>query len=72
MVGSWGRSEVGSAPSSDLVRSWGKTCGQKMGQPGLKTGTPTSDQGLVGRWGRLVLRQGRLEDGAQQIYKPKK
>ena len=64
MVGSWDRSEVGSAPSSNLVRSWGKTCGWKMGQPGLKTGAPTSDQGLVRRWGRL----GRLEDGAQQIY----
>ena len=63
MVGSWGRSEVGSAPSCDLVRSWGKTCGQKMGQPGLKTSTPTSDQGLVGRWSRLVLRLGRSEDG---------
>ena len=68
MVGSSGRSEVGSAPSSDLVRSWGKTCGWKMGQPRLKTGAPTSDQGLVGRWGRLVLRLGRLEDGAQQIH----
>ena len=31
MVRSWGRLEVGSAPSSDLVRRWGKTCGQKMG-----------------------------------------
>ena len=67
MVGSWGRSEVGSAPSSDLVRSWGKTCGQKMGQPTLKTGTPTSNQGLVGKWGRPVLRPGRSEDGAQHI-----
>ena len=56
------------APSSNLVRSWGKTCGRKMGQPGLKTGAPTSDQGLVGRWGRLVLRPGRSEDGAQHIY----
>ena len=27
-----------------LVRRWGKTCGRKMGQPGLKTGQ-------VGRWG---------------------
>ena len=48
MVGSWGRSEVGSAPSSNLVRRWGKTClvgfGRKMGQTGLKTGQ-------VGRWG---------------------
>ena len=68
MVGSWGRSEVGSAPSSDLFRSWGKTCGRKMGQPGLKTSTPTSDQGLVARWGRPVLRPGRSEDGAQHIY----
>ena len=68
MVGSRGRSEVGSAPSSDLVRSWGKTCGQKMGQPGLKTGAPTSDQGLVGRWGRTALRPGRSEDGAQHIH----
>ena len=68
VVGSWGKSEVGSAPSSDLVRSWGKTCGQKMGQPGLKTGAPTSDQMLVGRWGRPVLRPGRSEDGAQQIH----
>ena len=41
MVGSWGKSEVGSAPSSNLVRHWGKTCGQKVGQPGLKTGAPT-------------------------------
>ena len=71
MVGSWGRSEVGSAPSSDLVRSWGKTFGWKMGQPGLKTGTPTSDQGLVRRWGRPVLRLGRLEDGAQHKHKIK-
>ena len=64
MVRSWGRSEVGSAPSSDLVRSWGKTCCGKMGQPSLKTGTPTSNQGLVGRWGR----PGRSEDGAQHIH----
>ena len=68
MVESWGRSEVGSAPSSNLVRRWGKTCGQKMGQPSLKTGTTSSNQGLVGRWGRSVLRPGRSEDGAQQIY----
>ena len=68
MVGSWGRSEVGSAPSSDLVRRWDRTCGRKMGQPGLKTGTPSSDQGLVRRWGRPVLRPGRLEDGAQHIH----
>ena len=67
MVGSWGRSEVGSAPSPDLVKRWGKTCGQKMGQPSLKTGTPSSDQGLVRIWGRLVLRPGRSEDGAQHI-----
>ena len=39
-----------------------------MGQLGLKTGTPSSDQGLVGRWGRPVLRPGRSEDGAQHIY----
>ena len=68
MVGSWGRSEVGSAPSSNLVRRWGKTCGRKMGQPGLKTGTPSSDQCLVRRWGRPVLRPGRSEDGAQHIH----
>ena len=68
MVGSWGRLKVGSAPSSNLVRSWGKTCGQKMEQPGLKTSTPTSDQGLVGRWARLVLRPGRSEDGAQHMF----
>ena len=68
MVRSWGRLEVGSAPSSDLVRSWGKTCGWKMGQPSLKTGAPTFDQGLVRRWGRPVLRLGRSEDGAQHIY----
>ena len=68
MVRSWGRSEVGSAPSSDLVRSWGKTCGQKKGQPSLKTGTPFSNQDLVRRWGRLVLRPGRSEDGAQHLY----
>ena len=49
MVGGWGRSEVGSAPSSDLVRSWGKTCGQKMGQTGLKTGQ-------VGRWGTTHIK----------------
>ena len=67
MVRCWGRSEVGSAPSSNLVRRWGKTCGQKMGQPDLKTGVPSSDQGLVGIWGRPVLRPGRSEDGAQQI-----
>ena len=68
MVGSWGRSEVGSAPSSNLVRRWGKTWGWKMGQPGLKTGAPSSDHGLVGRWGRPVLRPGRSEDGAQHIH----
>ena len=68
VVRSWGRSEVWSAPSSDLVRRWGKTCGQKMGQPGLKTGAPTSNQHLVGRWGRPVLKPGRSEDGAQQIH----
>ena len=68
MVGSWGRLEVGSAPSSDLVRSWGKTCGPKMGQPSLKTSTPSSDQGFVRRLGRLVLRPGRSEDGAQHIH----
>ena len=67
MVGSWGKSEVGSAPSSNLVRRWGKTSGQKMGQPSLKTGTQSSDQGLVRRWGRPVLRLGRSEDGAQHI-----
>ena len=67
MVGSWGRSEDGSAPSSDLVGSWGKTWGRKMGQPGLKTSAPSSNRGLVGRWGRPVLRPGRLEDGAQHI-----
>ena len=32
MVGSWGRSEVRSAPSSNLVRSRDKTSGRKMGQ----------------------------------------
>ena len=76
MVGSWGRSEVGSAPSSNLVRRWGKTCSQKMGQPSLKTGAPSSDYGLVRRWGRpvlrlgrSVLRLGRSEDGAQHIRK---
>ena len=42
------------APSSDL--------------PGLKTSAPTSDQGLVGRWGRPVLRPGRSKDRAQHIY----
>ena len=68
MVGSWGRSEVGSALSSNLVRSWGKTCGQKMGQPGLKTGAPSSDRDLVGRSARPVLRPGRSEDGAQHIH----
>ena len=68
MVGRWGRSEVGSAPSFNLVRRWGKTCGWKMGQPGLKTGAPSSDHGLVRRWGRPVLRPGRSEDGAQHIY----
>ena len=68
MVGSWGRSVVGSAPSSNLVRSWGKTCGRKMGQPSLKTGTPSSDWDLVRRWGRPVLRPGRSEDGAQHIH----
>ena len=68
MVESWGRSEDGSAPFSDLVGSWGKTCGQKMGQPGLKTGAPSSDRGLVRRWGRPVLRPGRSEDGAQHIH----
>ena len=52
------------------VRSW--VCpifrlGQKMGQPSLKTGAPSSNQGLFGRWGRPVLRPGRSEDGAQQI-----
>ena len=67
MVGSWGRSEVGSAPSSNLVRRWGKTCGWKMGQTSLKTGAPSSDQGLVGRWGSPVLRPDRSEDGAQHI-----
>ena len=41
------------APSSDL--------------PSLKTSTPSSDHGLVRRWGRPVLRPGRLEDGAQHI-----
>ena len=40
-------------PSSDL--------------PGLKTGAPSSDRGLVGRWGRPVLTLGRSEDGAQHI-----
>ena len=39
-----------------------------MGQPGLKTGAPCSNQGLVGRWGRPVLRLGRSEDGAHHIY----
>ena len=39
-----------------------------MGQPSLKTGAPSSDQGLVGRWGRPVLRPGRSEDGAQHIH----
>ena len=68
MVGSWGRSEVGSAPSSNLVKRQGKSCGQKMEQPSLKTGTPSSDQGLVRRWGRPVLRPGRLEDGAQHLH----
>ena len=68
MVENWGKSEAGSAPSSDLVRSLGKTCGQKMGQPGLKTDTPSSNQGLVRRWGRPVLRLGRSEDGAQHVY----
>ena len=68
MVVSWGRLEVGSAPSSDLVKRWGKTCGQEMGQPSLKTGTPSSDQGLVRRWGRLVLSPGRSEDEPQHIY----
>ena len=63
MIGRWGRSEVGSAPSSDLVRRWGKSCGRKMGQPSLKTGTPSSDQYLVRRLGR----PGRSEDGAQHI-----
>ena len=48
MVRSWGRLEVGSAPSFNLVRSWGRTCGRKMGQPGLKTGQ-------VGRWGTTYL-----------------
>ena len=49
--------------------------GQKLGQDlwledgaaGLKTGTPSSDLCLVGRWGRPVLRLGRSEDGAQHI-----
>ena len=55
MVGSWGRSEVGSAQCSDLVRRWPKTCGHRMEQPGLETGAPSSDHGLmtrqVRRWG---------------------
>ena len=68
MAGSWGRSEVRSAPSSDLVRSWGKTCGQKIGQPSLKTGAPSSNQDLVSRWGRPVLRLGSSEDGVQHIF----
>ena len=42
------------APSSDL--------------PGLKTGAPSFDRGLVRRWGRPVLRPGRSEDGAQHMY----
>ena len=42
------------APSSDL--------------PGVKTSTPSSNQGLVGRWGRPVLRPGRSEDGAQHLH----
>ena len=48
MVRSWGRLEVGSAPSSNLVRRWGNTCGWKMGQPGLKTGQ-------VRRWGTTYI-----------------
>ena len=67
MVRSWGRSEVGSAPSSNLVRRWGKTCGRKMEQTSLKTGAPSSDQGLVEIWGSPVLKPGRSEDGAQHI-----
>ena len=68
MVGSWGRLEVRSAPFSYLVRSWGNTCGWKMRQPSFKTGTITSNQGLVRRWGRLVLRPSRSQYGAQHIY----
>ena len=68
MVGSWGRSEVGSAPSSNLVRRWGKTTIWKMGQPSLKTGVPSFYQGLVRRWGRPVLRPGRSEDWAQEKH----
>ena len=68
LVGSWGRLEVGSAPTSNLVERWCNTSGRKMGQTGLKTGAPSSDQGLVGRWGRPVLRPGRSEDGAQHIH----
>ena len=63
MVGSWGRSEVGSAPSSNLVRRWGRLVlrpgrsedgaqhtgfGQKMGQTGLKAGQ-------VRRWGTTYI-----------------
>ena len=77
MVGSWGRSEDGSAPSSDLVGSWGKTWGQKMGQPGLKTGAPSSNRGLgqtslktgqVGRWGTTRTPSGMAQKKTYQFY----
>ena len=36
--------------------------------PGLQTSSASSDQGLVRRWGRPVLRLGRSEDEAQHLH----
>ena len=58
---------MSTCPSFDLAPSFGPPS-QSFNLPSLKTGTPTSNQGLVGRWGRPVLRLGRLEDGAQHIH----
>ena len=65
-----GWSDVGAGRKLGLPQlpTWSKdgaTSGRKMGQTGL---APSSYQGLVGRWGRPVLRPGRSVDGAQHKY----
>ena len=48
---------------------WARLVVRRWGSLVLKTGAPTSDQVLVGRWDRPVLRPGMSEDGARHIYR---
>ena len=52
------------------MNGWSEVgAGRKLGLPQLPTWSKDGATLVVGRWGRPVLRPGRLEDGTQHKYR---